>query len=194
MASIFSYMTGPPRCRSAVRWPRRRARARGRHRRSQSAKPRWHLALFPLAPDLWATIDVCNPADQPNTIGIRGSMPGDGQAHDTMYMRFRLQYMNATSKKWVDLAITSAPGFLAVGPAKSVRQGGRSFQLVPVKGKPAFTLRGVVSFEWRRGTTVRSRGHAGLAGSDRPPGTVEPRGRPIRRVQRPSAPLVLDCA
>ncbi len=28
--------------------------------------------------ELWATVDVCNPKDQPNTVGIRGSMPGDG--------------------------------------------------------------------------------------------------------------------
>src|ERR1039458_5744088 len=49
---------------------------------------------------LWATIDVCNASDQPDTLGIRGSMPGDAQAHDTMYMRFRLQYMNTTSKHW----------------------------------------------------------------------------------------------
>jgi len=46
--------------------------------------------------ELWATIDVCNPADQRNTVGIRGSMPGDGQSHDRMYMSFRLQYMNAS--------------------------------------------------------------------------------------------------
>ncbi len=29
--------------------------------------------------ELWATIDVCDPPDQPNTLGVRGSMPGDGQ-------------------------------------------------------------------------------------------------------------------
>jgi hypothetical protein len=125
--------------------------------------------------ELWATIDVCNPSDQPNTVGVRGSMPGDGQPHDTLYMRFRLQYQDSTTEQWVDLSNGSnaAPGFVAVGAAKSARQAGRSFQLVPVPGKPAFTLRGVVSFQWRRGTTVvhavsrpTTAGQLSLAGAD----------------------------
>ena len=29
------------------------------------------------SPELWATIDVCNPPDQHDTVGIRGSMPSD---------------------------------------------------------------------------------------------------------------------
>ncbi len=121
---------------------------------------------------LWATIDVCNPPDQPDTVGIRGSMPGDGQSGHMMYMRFRLQY-RAANKQWVDLTTEAGSGFVAVGRAKSTRQAGRSFQLVPVPGKPAFLLRGVVSFEWRRGGTVldsvsrpTSSGRQSLAGAD----------------------------
>jgi hypothetical protein len=123
--------------------------------------------------ELWATIDVCNPADQANTIGIRGSMPGDGVAHDKLYMRFRLQYQEATGKRWVDLAHGADSGFVFVGAASSARQAGRSFQLVPVPGKPAFTLRGVVSFQWRHGEHVVEQvsrptgaGHQSLAGAD----------------------------
>ena len=48
--------------------------------------------------ELWSTIDVCSPAAQPNTVGVRGSMPGDRHGHDKMYMRFRLQYMDTTKK------------------------------------------------------------------------------------------------
>jgi len=122
--------------------------------------------------ELWATIDVCNPADQPNTVGIRGSMPGDGHAHDKMYMSFRLQYMNASSQ-WVNLASGASSGFVAVGSGASARQGGTSFELKPVAGKPAVTLRGVVDFEWRQGKKVEvsgteptSAGHKSLAGAD----------------------------
>ncbi len=121
---------------------------------------------------LWATIDVCNPPDQPDTVGIRGSMPGDHQAHDAMYMRFRLQYMSATTKTWTDLSKASAT-FTPVGSGATARQSGRSFQLNPVSGQPPFTLRGVVSFEWRRGKTVlaqvsrtTSPDRKSLAGSD----------------------------
>jgi hypothetical protein len=123
--------------------------------------------------ELWATIDVCSPPDQLNTIGVRGSMPGDGQAKDTMYMSFRLQYENSATGQWIDLESAAPPPFVAVGTGKSARQAGRSFQLVPVAGKPAFTLRGVVSFQWRRGTAIvhtvsrpTTAGQLSLAGAD----------------------------
>lgn len=122
--------------------------------------------------ELWATIDVCNPKDQPNTVGIRGSMPGDGRAQDKMYMSFRLQIMSAT-KRWVDLVAGASPNYVAVGSSATARQGGRSFQLVPVAGKPASQLRGVVDFQWRHGKTVlfkisrpSTAGHPALAGAD----------------------------
>jgi hypothetical protein len=125
------------------------------------------------SPQLWATIDVCNPADQPNTVGVRGSMPGDENSKDEMYMRFRLQYLDSSTKQWVDLASGADSGFVAVGAAKSARQTGRSFQLVPVAGKPAVQLRGVVSFQWRHGSSIEytvsrptTAGHDSLAGAD----------------------------
>ncbi len=122
--------------------------------------------------ELWATIDVCNPADQRDYVGIRGSMPGDRHPHDRMFMSFRLQYMDAATKNWVNLG-SKAPLFLPVGPGDSVRQGGRSFQIVPRPSAPASTFRGVVDFEWRRGKTViqstsraTSAGRKSLAGAD----------------------------
>jgi len=125
------------------------------------------------SPQLWSTIDVCNPPDEPDTVGIRGSMPGNGQAGEVMYMRFRLQYLDMTTKTWVELSTGATSEFVAVGGAESARQAGRSFQLVPVPGKPAFMLRGVVSFQWRRGTKIvqavsrpSTAGHQSLAGAD----------------------------
>src|ERR1700759_538463 len=122
---------------------------------------------------LWATIDVCNATDQPDTIGIRGSMRGDHVAHDAMFMRFRLQYMNTTTKAWVDLTKGAAEAYTNVRTGAPARQAGRSFQLHPVAGQPAFTLRGVVNFEWRRRGAVvaqpsraTSAGRVSLAGSD----------------------------
>jgi hypothetical protein len=125
------------------------------------------------SPELWATIDVCNPPDQPDTVGIRGSMPGDEHSKDEMYMRFRLQYLDSSTKQWVDLENGADSGYVAVGAAKSARQTGRSFQLVPIAGKPAVQLRGVVSFQWRRGSAVEytvsrptTAAHDSLAGAD----------------------------
>jgi hypothetical protein len=122
--------------------------------------------------ELWATIDVCDPADQPYTVGIRGSMPGDDHAHDKMYMSFRLQYLSA-EKRWVNIASGASSGWVAVGDGSSPRQGGTSFELKPAPEKPAVTLRGVVDFQWRHGKTVllsatkpTSTDHKSLAGAD----------------------------
>ena len=123
--------------------------------------------------ELWATIDVCSPNDQPNTVGIRGSMPGDGRAGDKMYMSFRLQYHDPQPNAGSTSSRAPAPTTWRSAAAATARQGGRSFQLVPVAGKPAAQLRGVVDFQWRRGKTVlfssrgqRTAGHPALAGAD----------------------------
>jgi hypothetical protein len=123
--------------------------------------------------ELWATIDVCDPPKQTDTVGIRGSMPGDGRARDKMYMSFRLQYLDATTNTWIDVASGATPAFVAVGGSASARQGGTSFQLVPVAGRPAVTFRGVVDFQWRRGSKVllsaartTTAGHKAVAGAE----------------------------
>jgi hypothetical protein len=139
---------------------------------AKAAKPSTLERALLHSHELWATIDVCNPADQPNTIGIRGSMPGDKRAGDKMYMSFRLQYMTAADQ-WVNLASGASSGYVAVGSGASSRQGGTSFELKPVAGKPAVTLRGVVDFQWRHGkkvvvsgTEATTAGHKSLAGAD----------------------------
>jgi hypothetical protein len=123
--------------------------------------------------ELWATVDVCSPKNQPNTIGIRGSMPGDGHATDVMYMRFRVQYLDATTGKWLDLSQGADSGFLKVGSGELTRQSGRSFQFAAPAGKSAYTLRGYVIFQWRKDATVletatkpTAAGHTSLAGAD----------------------------
>jgi hypothetical protein len=122
--------------------------------------------------ELWATVDVCNPKDQPNTIGIRGSMPGDGHGKDAMYMRFQLQYLEAKGNVWVNLHDGDS-GFITIGAAKIGRQGGWSGQVTPVAGKPAFTIRGLVTFQWRHGarilyeaTRTTSAAHKNVADAD----------------------------
>jgi hypothetical protein len=124
---------------------------------------------------LWATINVCSPFEKPDTVGIRGSMPGDGVAHDTMYMRFRLEYLNTATKRWAHDPTPGENTYVAVGSGKIARQTGTSLQLVPVPGKPV-TLRGLVTFQWRRGAAVvqtasrnTTAGRPGTAGAD-PPG------------------------
>src|SRR5262249_58639060 len=114
-------------------------------------------------------MDRANRRAQPDYVGVRGSMRGDGRAGDRMYMLFRLQYVNATGQ-WADIANGPAPAFVAVGSARITRQLGRSFQVRPQR---ALTLRGVVSFQWRHGSRVlasayrvTTSGRESLRGSD----------------------------
>lgn len=123
--------------------------------------------------ELWATINVCNPPDQPYTVGIRGAMPGDGQSTDKMYMSFRLQYMNPVTGRWAEGGNAASSPYILVGSSSAARQDGSSFQLVKSTAKATQTLRGVVDFQWRRGKAVlqtaertTSKGHRSLAGAD----------------------------
>jgi hypothetical protein len=101
--------------------------------------------------ELWATIDICNAPDQPNTVGIRGSMPGDGKTADKMYMEFGLEYIDAVNQ-WAVLP-SSSSGWVLVGSGSGARQGGWSFTLKPPNSRGKFTLRGTVTFRWMRGGT-----------------------------------------
>ncbi len=100
-------------------------------------------------------------------------MPGERSTGGTLYMRFQVQYLDAASGKWSYVAQGADSGFVKIGAASTARQAGRSFQFAIVPGKPAFTLRGVVTFQWRRGSKVllsatrsTSAGHKSVAGAD----------------------------
>jgi len=124
--------------------------------------------------ELWATIDVCDPPKEAGTIGIRGSMPGDGRAGDRMYMSFAMQYLTAVNQ-WTPLP-SSSSSYIAVGGAGSVRQGGWSFTLKASSARGKYTIRGLVSVRWMHGRRViahalvpTTAGHKALAGAN-PPG------------------------
>jgi hypothetical protein len=142
---------------------------------AERAKAPTPTHTFEQSRELWATVDVCNPSDQHDTVGIRGSMPSDGHPLDTMYMRFQLQY-RSPGGSWTDLSHDGVSGFIAVGSAKVVRQGGTSFQLMSAGHTSAYALRGLVTFQWRHGKSVEhqltrttSAGHHGVGDAD-PPG------------------------
>ncbi len=121
--------------------------------------------------ELWATVDVCNAPHHLDTIGIRGSMPGDGHPHDTMYMRFLVQSFDAATHKWANIGRSADSGFVLVGSAALTRQAGRSFEFKPTA--TTYTLRGLVEFQWHHaGHTARivnlptTGGHTSLAGAE----------------------------
>jgi hypothetical protein len=125
------------------------------------------------APQPWATVNVCDTAASPNTVGIRGSMPGRGRGV-VAHMRFRLQY-RAPNGAWKPVGPAADSGWqrLAAMP-RGVVESGWSFELRPPAG--GVLLRGRVGFRWTRGNRVlrtdrrlTSGGRRSTAGSD-PPG------------------------
>jgi hypothetical protein len=122
---------------------------------------------------LWATINVCDTVGHPDSIGIRGSMPGDGDRTEVMFMRFQVQLFNAADARWHNLDGADS-GSVEVGSARKARQSGNTFTITPPRpGAAPYLMRGVVSFEWREaGQVVRhtrrstTAAHPNTAGSD----------------------------
>jgi hypothetical protein len=123
---------------------------------------------------LWATINVCDTVKHPDTIGIRASMPGSGRKGERMYMRFQVQYFKVSANQWANGDATADSGFQSVGAAKyRRRESGWNFAITPPPAGQTYRLRGVVTFEWRKGSEVMRRvrkrtrsGHAGTTGAD----------------------------
>jgi hypothetical protein len=125
-------------------------------------------------PARWATVNICDTANNPNTIGIRASMPR-GRHGQSMFMRFRVQYLPTQDNKWHQVTQGGDSGFVQIPkPSGKAREKGWSFQISP--NSSAIRLRGVVTMQWRSdGEVVRQRrelthsGHRGAAAAD-PPG------------------------
>jgi hypothetical protein len=122
---------------------------------------------------LWATVNACNPADTPGAVGIRGSMPGDGDATQHMFMRLQVQFQGPKGAWRLFPGTVGDSGFVPMGSAKQKKhQAGQTFSVV-TPGQTA-TLRGLVTYQWRAadGTIVRAArritaaGHVSSAGAD----------------------------
>jgi hypothetical protein len=125
--------------------------------------------------DIWATVNVCDTAGSPNTVGVRGSMPGL-RRRATLRMRFRVQYLGADGR-WRMVRQNGDSHWRRV----AVRRGGRvesgwSFEFAQPSPGGNIVLRGVVYFQWRHAGHVIARakritedGHVSTAGAD-PPG------------------------
>jgi hypothetical protein len=124
---------------------------------------------------LWATVNVCDTVGHPDSIGIRGSMPGDGDKAETMFMRFQVQYFKPADAMWHNLGSDADSGFVELGSARArARQYGFTFTITPPRaGAAPYLLRGSATFDWREnGVVVRhlrkrtAAGHPNTAGAD----------------------------
>jgi hypothetical protein len=129
------------------------------------------------SPLLWATVNACDTADKPNTIGIRASMPGSGFTKERMFVRLQVQYVSALDGKWHNVGEGGDSGWLPLGSGRfRARQAGTDFTFKAPDAGRTLRLRGAATFEWRVGDDVVRRarkrteaGHPGTRGSS-PPG------------------------
>ena len=124
------------------------------------------------APRPWATVNVCDTREHPDTIGIRASMPGSRSGRQERYVRFVVQYFSRADERWYRVAAGGDSGYRSIGAGRRARQFGRSFRIEPGRGRSVL-LRGTVFFQWReKGEVVRRasartrRGHRSNAGDD----------------------------
>jgi hypothetical protein len=115
--------------------------------------------------DLWATINICDTQKNPNVLGVRASMPGNGTGQ-TMWMRFRASYYDRSTEQWYDVGGDSISPWIKVGDAQyKARQAGRKFYIDPPVPTTSHVVRGVVDFRWRRKReTVRREQRVTLSG------------------------------
>jgi len=124
------------------------------------------------ADDAWATVNVCDTADAPDTIGIRASMPRSRSGQEERYMRFVVQYFSRADKRWYAIAAGGESGWLSIGKGRKARQFGRSFRIEQRAGRQVL-LRGRVFFQWRvkgevvrRASALTRKGHRSNTGDD----------------------------
>ena len=125
------------------------------------------------SPDLWATINVCDTEGHPDTIGIRGSMPGLGR-RSTMWMRFQVQFLKKDDGKWHNIESNADSAWKKLGVTRTrVIESGQNFMFLPPPDGGAHTLRGAVSFKWvidgrivKKLRRITEAGHRSTAGAD----------------------------
>jgi hypothetical protein len=109
--------------------------------------------------DLWATVNVCDTQIHDNMMGVRASMPGDGE-HTKMYMRFIAQYYDRTNQLWSEVKGSGISNWIYVGSGDFARrQGGYTFAFDAPSGGKTFILRGAVDFKWTKGRRIVRTAH-----------------------------------
>jgi hypothetical protein len=120
----------------------------------------------------WATINVCDSVKQPDTIGIRASMPGTPR-DARLYMRFIVQY-KVDEDTWARVDGADSR-WRRVGTGKGAPvESGWSFSFA--KPSKPVTLRGVVRFRWRRGGSLPRSDEVATEGGHRSSAGADPAG------------------
>lgn len=112
--------------------------------------PSYGIAAASRTPELWATVNICDTAGSPDSMGVRASMPGNG-TRQRMYMRFSAEYWSRSRQAWAPVAGSGVSPWVFAGSAQyERRQAGWTFHFAPPPAGVTFTMRAIVDYEWRR--------------------------------------------
>jgi hypothetical protein len=112
--------------------------------------PSYGIARASTTPRLWATVNICDTAQAPDSMGVRAGMPGN-TTRQRMFMRFRAEYWSRARQDWAPVGGSGISPWVYAGPANyERRQAGWTFQFAPPPAGVTFTMRAIVEFQWRR--------------------------------------------
>jgi hypothetical protein len=119
--------------------------------------PSFGIARAASTAELWATINICDTATSPDSMGVRAGMPGTASGR-RMFMRFSAEYWSRARQAWTAVGGSGVSPWVYAGPSRfERRQAGWTFEFAPPPAGVTFTMRAVVEFEWRRrGRALRS--------------------------------------
>jgi hypothetical protein len=104
-------------------------------------------------PDLWATVNLCDPPSHPGAVGVRVSIPREKGA-PTQWARIRVQFLDAAKHTWRFVRSGGDAGWARLGIGNRLVVGGTTFTFAAPKAGERLVMRGLVDVQWRRGTRV----------------------------------------
>ena len=116
-------------------------------------------------PRPWATINACDPADDPGSVGVRVSVPNRKDA--AQWVRVRIQFFDGTLGSWRVVRSGGDGGFTKLSDGGGRVFGGTTFTFTPPAAGRQLKLRGLVDVQWRAGRRVVSRSQITTRGNHR---------------------------
>ncbi|HKE81721.1 MAG TPA: hypothetical protein VKB54_20555 [Solirubrobacteraceae bacterium] len=117
-------------------------------------------------PNLWATVNLCDPPSKPGAVGIRVSIPREKGAPE-QWARIRLQWFDSKVRAWRRVRSGGDAGWARIGIGTRLVEGGTTFTFPPPPTDSRLVLRGVVDVEWRDGRDVVDRARLRTSGGHR---------------------------
>jgi len=97
----------------------------------------------------WATVNICDTAETPNGLGVRTSVPGNGN-EERVYARFTAQWWSRAKESWLTVAGAGTTDWVYVGDSEfTAQQAGWTYRFAGPPEGTTYVLRGVTELVWR---------------------------------------------